>query len=153
MQVFKPAIDSRYDLEAIASHVGGRFEAEVVTTMQELLASIRPDTEVIGIEEVQFFGPDTVDQIEALVTSGKHVIVGGLDTDFRAEPFPPLPTLMALADSVTKLEAICMVCKGSASRTQRLVAGKPAPRNSPLIEVGASDAYEARCRSCYQRPQ
>jgi thymidine kinase len=113
---------------------------------------IKPDTTVVALDEVQFFDDDVVVLCDELATQGKRVIVAGLDMDFRGEPFGPVPTLMARAERVDKLQAICVVCGGPASRTQRLIDGQPAAYDDPVILVGASEVYEARCRGCHVVP-
>ena len=113
---------------------------------------LQPEALVIAIDEVQFFDDDVVAVCEELALRGKRVIVAGLDTDFRGEPFGPMPALLAKAESVRKLHAICMVCGGEASRTQRLIDGQPAYYEDPVVLIGASESYEARCRGCHQVP-
>jgi len=152
VQVFKPAIDNRYDETNVSSHTGVQITAEPVNSVADIRNAIQPDTDVIGIDEVQFLGWDIVDLCDELAESGKRVIVAGLDMDFRGEPFGPMPVLMAQAESVTKLQAICMVCGAPASRTQRLVNGEPAPYDAEVIFVGADEAYQARCRKCHDVP-
>lgn len=149
IQVFKPKLDDRYGVARVTSHNGLHVEAEPVAHASEILALIRPDSTVIGIDEVQFFDWEIAEVCQRLADGGKRVIVAGLDTDFRGEPFGPMPLLMAQAEKVMKLQAICVVCGDEASRTQRLVNGQPAAYNDPLIVVGASETYEARCRACH----
>ncbi len=143
---FKPAIDNRYDKTAIASHDGEKYQAYAVKTVQDIEKSVTPDTQVVAIDEVQFFGPEIVSLCEEFADRGMRVIVAGLDTDFRGEPFGPMPELLARAEFVTKLSAACTVCGCAATRTQRLVNGKPANYDDPIILVGAKESYEARCR-------
>ena len=152
VQLFKPAIDNRYGVTTVASHDGTKWEGSVVSDAAEILHLVRPDTHVIAIDEVQFFDDAIVDVCDALALQGKRVIVAGLDMDFRGEPFGPMPKLMAKAESVRKLHAICMVCGGEASRTQRLINGQPAYYEDPIILIGAEESYEARCRGCHQVP-
>jgi thymidine kinase len=152
VQVFKPSLDDRYDKNRVSSHSGYQFHAYAVDTVQEIAGLVEADTKVIGIDEVQFFGWEIVELCEELADRGKRIILAGLDTDFRGEPFGPMPVLMAQAESVDKLQAICMVCGSSASRTQRLVDGKPAPYDAPLILVGTEEVYQARCRQCHEVP-
>lgn len=152
VQVFKPAIDNRYDVSKVSSHTGLQIQAQIVESVHEIEELIEDDTEVIGIDEVQFLGWEIIEICERLANKGKRVILAGLDMDFRGEPFGPMPVLMAQAESVDKLQAICMVCGSSASRTQRLVNGQPASYNAPVILVGAEEVYEARCRKCHQVP-
>lgn len=152
VQVFKPAIDTRYDIEHVASHDGVRAQAIVVTTAAELADQLDDAAEVVAIDEVQFLDQSVVDLCEILASRGKRVIVAGLDQDFRGESFGPMPELMARAEHVDKLQAICVVCGAPASRTQRLINGKPASYHDPIILVGATEAYEARCRACHDVP-
>lgn len=152
VQVFKPAIDVRYSEESVVSHDGESVTAIPIQHSQEVLEHVLPGTNVVAIDEVQFFSHEILDVIRELASRGIRVIAAGLDTDFRGEPFEPMPELMAEADFVTKLNAICVVCGETASRTQRLVNGKPASYDDPIILVGASEAYEARCRSCHEVP-
>ncbi len=152
VQLFKPAIDTRYGVTTVASHDGTQWEGVVIQNAEEILNQVAPDTQVVGIDEVQFFDDAIVDVCDTLALQGKRVIVAGLDLDFRGEPFGPMPALMAKAESVRKLHAICMVCGGEASRTQRLINGRPAYYEDPIILIGAQEAYEARCRGCHQVP-
>ena len=146
VQVFKPIIDIRYQVAKVASHSGAAFEALPIDNSSQILEQLNPETTVVGIDEAQFFDPDIIEVVQQLVNDNKRVIVAGLDTDFRGEPFGVMPILMALAETVDKLQAICMVCGEPASRTQRLVNGEPAYYDDPIIIVGASEMYEARCR-------
>lgn len=152
VQVFKPIIDNRYQVAKLASHSGDAFEAIPVNSVRELLDSIHPSTTVIGIDEAQFFDKELIDAVQKLAEKGVRVIIAGLDTDFRGVPFGIMPELMAIAERVDKYHAICMVCGEAASRTQRLVNGKPARFNDPIIIVGASEMYEARCRIHHEVP-
>lgn len=153
VQVFKPAIDTRYSSEEVASHDGVRAVALPVNTAAEIAVNIAADTTVVAIDEVQFFDAAVVALCEQLAERGLRVIVAGLDQDFRGEPFGPLPMLMAKAEEVDKLQAICVVCGQSASRTQRLINGMPASYDDPIILVGAHESYEARCRRCHAVPR
>jgi thymidine kinase len=153
VQVFKPSIDDRFGTEHVRSHDGDSFVACPVRSSAEVLPRILPETSVVGIDEVQFFDPGIVGVVRELVLSGRRVICAGLDLDFRGEPFGPVPTLLALAERVDKLEAICVVCGESATRTQRIVNGVPADYDDPIIVIGAQEAYEARCRSCHTVPR
>ncbi len=146
VQVFKPDIDDRYGIEHVTSHSGVNFQAQSVKTSQDILALMESDTTVVAVDEVQFFDSGIIQVAEKLANAGIRVILAGLDLDFRAEPFGPMPSLMALAEEVTKLHAICVECGESACRTQRLVNGRPAHYNDPIILVGAQESYEARCR-------
>ncbi len=143
---FKPSIDNRYDKTAIASHDGEKYQAMAVKNVEEIEKNITPDVQVVAIDEVQFFGNPIVSLVEKLADRGIRVIVAGLDTDFRGEPFGPMPELLARAEFVTKLTAACTVCGCAATRTQRLVNGEPAKFDDPVILVGAKESYEARCR-------
>ena len=149
IQAFKPALDDRYALEAVASHREIRFPAIAVPDVAALRAQLRENTRVIGIDEAQFFGPEIVRLVEELADRGVHVIVAGLDLDFLARPFGPMPLLAAYADRLTKLQASCQYpgCGSrQASRTQRLVDGTPASPDTPLIVIGGAATYQARCR-------
>lgn len=150
VQVFKPALDDRYHLEKVISHNGLDFEARPVASAGEIGDELAEDTTVVAIDEVQFFEPEIVDLCESLADEGRRVICAGLDTDFRGMPFGPIPDLMARAEEVDKLHAICVVCGEEASRTQRLIDGRPAALNDPVVLVGASEVYEARCRRCHE---
>ncbi len=152
VQVFKPALDTRYATNAIASHNGMAFKAEPVERAQDILARVAPDTQVVAIDEVQFFDWAIAEVVEILADRGIRVICAGLDLDFRGEPFGPMPLLMAKAERVDKLHAICVVCGNEASRTQRLINGRPAHYDDPVILIGAEEVYEARCRRCHEVP-
>jgi len=149
VQVFKPTIDNRYAVQYIYSHNGTKVEAINITRPKDILESIEPDTEVIAIDEAQFYDDDIVSICQELADQGKRVIIAGLDQDFRGEPFGPIPKLLAIAEYVNKLQAICIVCGNTASRTQRLVNGQPAKYSDPTILIGAKESYEARCRKCH----
>jgi thymidine kinase len=153
VQVFKPAIDTRYTMEAVTSHNGLGVDAVPVQSAAEIERLIQPDTTVVAIDEVQFFGWEITELCHKLADRGVRVIAAGLDMDFRGEPFGPMPVLMAQAESVEKLQAICVVCGNPASRTQRLINGQPAAYDDPVILVGGSESYEARCRKCHQVPR
>lgn len=143
---FKPAIDDRYDKTAIASHDGAKYEAYAIKNAQSILELVKEDTQVVAIDEIQFFDMSIVKICEELADRGIRVIAAGLDLDFKGEPFGPMPELLARAEFVTKLSAVCTVCGCAATRTQRLIDGKPADFNDPIIKVGAKENYEARCR-------
>ncbi|HEX2995914.1 MAG TPA: thymidine kinase [Anaerolineales bacterium] len=153
VQVFKPAIDVRYAVEKVTSHAGSNFDATPVEKSGDILTKLEKDTTVVGIDEAQFFDVDVVQVAQQLAARGIRVLAAGLDTDFRGEPFGPMPVLMSVAEHVDKLHAICMVCGGEASRTQRLVNGKPARYDDPVVIVGASEMYEARCRLHHEVPR
>jgi thymidine kinase len=150
--VFKPALDDRYEVENLASHNGVSFAAVSVTDANAILEAVDEDTDVVIVDEVQFFDDGIIDICNTLADAGKRVIVAGLDNNFRGEPFGPVPALMAQADIVDKLHAICVVCGAPATRTQRLLDGRPASYDDPIIMVGASEVYEARCRRCHEVP-
>jgi thymidine kinase len=153
VQVFKPAIDVRYAVEKVTSHAGTNFDAIPINNASEILLKVDEDTTVVGIDEAQFMDAEVIEVANELAERGVRVLVAGLDTDFRGEPFGPMPTLMSKAERVDKLHAICMVCGEEASRTQRLVNGKPARYHDPVVIVGASEMYEARCRLHHEVPQ
>jgi thymidine kinase len=140
VQAFKPVIDDRYDAVQIASHGGRTLMAQAVENLVELKGLLNDDVEVIGIDEGQFLGPGLVELCEELANRGKRVVVAGLDQDWKGQPFEPMDRLMAVSESVTKVLAICMVCGNPANRSQRVVTG------NDLFQVGAAEAYEARCR-------
>lgn len=144
VQVFKPAIDLRYSADEIVSHADRRMASEVVEDAGQVLHRIDWRTEVVGIDEANFMGPELVEVAGTLADSGKQVIIAGLDTDYMGRPFAPIPELLALAESITKTLAICMQCGNPAKHTQRLV------ESDALIVVGATGMYEARCRRCFE---
>ena len=143
VQIFKPAIDNRFSDAHITSHSEMRIPSDNIRSSKELLALVEADTEVVGIDEGQFFDTDLPAVCNALADQGKRVIVAGLDQDYLGKPFEPMPQLLAIAEYITKTLAICMVCGGPANHTQRLVA------SSERVLVGAGDSYEARCRHCF----
>jgi thymidine kinase len=143
IQVFKPRIDTRYSEDHVASHDRSLFPSIVIDRAVDIYRHLLPETQVVGIDEGQFFDDDLVDVANDLAARGLRLIVAGLDTDWRGEPFAPMPALMAIAESVTKLHAVCVVCGQTASRTQRKI------RNNDAILVGDHLSYEARCRSCF----
>ena len=144
VQIFKPAIDERYSATEIVSHSGLGIRSSNVSKASEIIEKIDPRTEVIGIDEAQFLGEPLVEEATRLANMGKRVIIAGLDTDYLGRPFVPMPTLLAIAEEITKLLAICMRCGNPAKHTQRLV------ESSDLIVVGATGMYEARCRRCFE---
>ena len=152
IQVFKPKIDDRYSAPEVSSHDGLHFEAEVIESAREILTKLRPETTVVAVDEAQFLDWTIADVARLLADRGLRVIITGLDLDFRGEPFGPMPLLLAEAELVDKLHAICVVCGAPASRTQRLINGQPAHYNDPVILVGAREVYEARCRDCHRVP-
>ncbi len=143
VQAFKPEIDRRFAKDHVVSHNGQRIPSTEVTSAADILRLVQEPTKVVAIDEAQFFGPDLVDAVEELAQSGRRVIVAGLDQDYQGQPFEPVPQLMAIAESVTKTMAVCMVCGHPANRTQRLV------ETDERVLVGAGEAYEARCRACW----
>ena len=153
IQVFKPIIDNRYTLEKVTSHAGHEFDALPVAHAADIPAQVKPDTTVVAVDEAQFFEPALCDVCRLLAERGLRVIVAGLDQDFRGEPFGPMPALLTLAEHVDKLHAICAVCGDEASRTQRLINGRPAQFDDPVVVVGASELYEARCRQHHAVPR
>src|SRR5579872_1429118 len=144
VQVFKPAIDQRYSEDEIVSHGDQRMKSEVVNSAKEILNKLDWRSQVVGFDEANFFGPDLVDIAQQLADTGKQVIIAGLDTDYLGRPFPPMPDLLCLAESITKTLAICMRCGNPAKHTQRLV------ESHDLIVVGAMGMYEARCQRCFE---
>lgn len=150
--VFKPKIDNRYSDSEIVSHSGAKVPCLVVEKAQDILKKIEADTEVVAIDEVQFFDKDIVEVCEYLADKGIRVMVAGLDKDFRGESFGVMPELLTRAEFVTKLTAVCAKCGAPATRTQRLVNGKPAGFEDPIAMVGADESYEPRCRHCHQVP-
>jgi thymidine kinase len=144
VQVFKPLIDQRYSSDEIVSHNDLRMKSQVIQRASEILQQLDPRTEVLGIDEANFFGPELVEVATQLADGGKQVMIAGLDTDYMGRPFPPMPELLSLAESITKTLAICMRCGNPAKHTQRLV------ESSDLIVVGAGGMYEARCRRCFE---
>lgn len=154
VQVFKSHLDSRYaGLLAVSTHDGREIEATPVDNAAEIFRLVKPDTEVVAIDEAQFLDEELVTVVSALAARGVRVILAGTDTDFRGEPFGPMGRLLAIAESVDKLQAICVICGDLATRNQRLVDGKPARYDSPTILVGGRETYEARCRHCHRVPR
>jgi thymidine kinase len=147
--IFKPRIDDRYDAVDVVSHAGARMRGVAVGSAAELLGRAQ-GYEVVGIDEVQFFEPAIVPAALALAQSGARVVASGLDQDFRRLPFGPLPLLLAHAEFVDKLQAVCHRCGGPATTTQRLVDGLPAPYSGDTVVIGAAEQYEARCRDCHE---
>lgn len=150
--VFKPAIDDRYDVKAVVSHANKRVDSIPVKTSQEILEHLNALPYAVAIDEVQFFDKGLIDIVERLANSGVRVILAGLDLDFRGEPFGIMPELLARAEYVTKLQSICQSCGAPATRTQRIIDGRPADYDDPIIMVSASEKYEPRCRHCHQVP-
>jgi thymidine kinase len=153
VQVFKPSIDKRYSEEKVASHAGMVFEAIPIQHSSHIFEKLEPTTTVVGVDEAQFFDAGIVTVAQILADRGVRVLVAGLDQDFRGEPFGSMPLLLALAENVDKLQAICVVCGESGTRTQRLVNGSPAHYDDPIVIVGAAEMYEARCRKHHEVPK
>jgi thymidine kinase len=154
VQVFKSHLDARYSgLYHVSSHDGRTVEAVPIDSPEQILRQLAADTQVVAIDEAQFLQPGIVDLVTTLAENGRRVILAGADTDFRGEPFGPMPQLLAIAEQVDKLHAICVLCGNPASRNQRLIDGKPARYDSPTIMVGGDESYEARCRSCHSVPR
>lgn len=143
VQVFKPKIDDRYSIEQIASHSGMTHISKPVMTAKELMAQIEADTQVVGIDEGQFFDMELIIAVNELANSGKRVIIAGLDQDYTGRPFEPMPQLLSIAEFITKTHAICVVCGSTANYSQRT------SESTERVEVGAADKYEARCRKCF----
>jgi thymidine kinase len=153
VQVFKSQLDDRYGIREVISHDQGRLAAEMVSTSAELMARVRPETEVVAVDEIQFLDDGVVRVVNALADRGVRVVAAGTDMDFRGEPFGPIAALLAVAERIDKLNAICVRCGELATRNQRLIDGKPAPAEGPTIQVGGLESYEARCRSCHEVPE
>ena len=149
IKVFKPAIDDRYSNTKVVSHAGSSVDSFVVSKARDILDLVDDSVDVVAIDEVQFFDSEIVAVCDQLAGSGKRVMVAGLDMDFRGEPFNVMPVLITCAEFVTKLTAVCTTCGAPATRTQRLVNGFAASYHDPIILVGASESYEARCRHCH----
>ncbi|MBI5542662.1 MAG: thymidine kinase [Deltaproteobacteria bacterium] len=143
VQIFKPRLDDRYAVESIVSHSAQKLESVAIERAEEIIQKLRPDTQVVGIDEVQFLGPEVLPVCEVLAEKGLRVIVAGLDQDYKGRPFEPMPQLLAVAEFITKELAICVVCGNPANRSQRIVS------RSDRVVVGAAGAYEARCRKCF----
>ena len=150
VQVFKPKIDDRYDQTMVVTHMGVRHEAMAVDNVADLRGKLDPNAQVVLVEEAQFFDDSIVELATELADRGVEVVLAGLDQDFRRRPFGPMAALLAVADDVVKLRAICMRCGAPASHTYRSVDGRPARENDPIVLIGATERYEARCRNCYR---
>jgi thymidine kinase len=154
IQVFKSRLDERYSgIYTVSSHDGRTVEAIPADSSGQISQQLDPMAHVIAIDEAQFLDPGVVPLVTSLAGRGRRVIIAGTDTDFRGEPFGSMPQLMAIAEVVDKLHAICVLCGGPASRNQRLIGGQPAPYDSPTIMVGSAESYEARCRMCFSPPR
>lgn len=143
VQVFKPKIDVRYDEAQVVSHSKVKLSSQPIDRAEEIFHHLKPETQVVGIDEVQFFGPDVVPVVEALAGRGLRVICAGLDQDYQGRPFEPMPQLLAIAEFISKELAICVVCGNPANRSQRIAS------RGERVLVGAADSYEARCRKCH----
>jgi thymidine kinase len=153
VQVFKSHLDDRYSgIHAISSHDGRHVEARPVSTALEIAEHVDPGVEVVAVDEVQFLDEGIIDVANRLANKGIRVIISGTDMDFRGEPFGHIGSLLAVAERIDKLHAICVVCGELATRNQRLIDGRPAPAEGPTIQVGGSESYEARCRKCHEVP-
>ena len=152
VQVFKSQLDDRYGIREVVSHDDGRLGAEMISSSSELMERTRGDTQVVAVDEVQFLDDGVVGVANALADRGVRVIMAGTDMDFRGHPFGPIGGLLAVAEKVDKLQAICVRCGELATRNQRLIDGRPAPAEGPTIQVGGLESYEARCRACHEVP-
>jgi thymidine kinase len=154
VQVFKSHLDERYSgIYHVSSHDGRTVEAVPIDTPDQIAQMVLPETQVVAIDEAQFLSASVVPLVTSLANRGVRVIVAGTDNDFRGEPFGPMPQLLAIAEVVDKLHAICVICGNPASRNQRLIGGRPARYDSPTIMVGSTESYEARCRACHSVPR
>lgn len=153
VQVFKSHLDERYGgLQTVSTHDGGQIASEPISSSVEIMERLRPGTMVVAVDEVQFLDSGVVDIANALADAGIRVIMAGTDMDFRGEPFGPIGQLLAIAERIDKLQAICVKCGNLATRNQRLIDGRPAPAEGPTIHVGGLESYEARCRECHEVP-
>ncbi|BDR63199.1 thymidine kinase [Clostridium tetani] len=153
VQVFKPEIDNRYSNEDVVSHCGDKEGAVPIKSSEDILKLIKEGTEVVAIDEAQFFDKGILEVVNKIANEGKRVICAGLDQDFKGEPFGYMPDIIAVAEFVHKVQAVCMICGNPATRTQRLINGKPAKYDDPVVLVGAKESYEARCRKCHIVPK
>ncbi len=153
VQVFKSHLDDRYGgVYTVSSHDGHEAEAIPVSNSVQIAGAVGPTVEVVAIDEAQFLDGGVVRVANALANNGVRVIIAGTDMDFRGEPFGPIPDLLAIAEKIDKLHAICVQCGDLATRNQRLIDGEPAPAEGPTIQVGGAESYEARCRRCHEVP-
>ncbi len=152
IQLFKPLIDNRYGVDQVTSHSSLKLDAENIQNPEEILQRLDDNTRVVGIDEAQFLSPSVVDISHRLANRGLRVIVAGLDMDYRGNPFGPMPLLMATAEYVTKMQAICTICGSPATRSQLRVKAKSDGNANPIL-VGADEHYEARCRKCFEPPR
>lgn len=151
VQIFKPAVDNRYSQDHVTSHSALRLDAKNIENIEQMISLLEDNTRIVGIDEAQFFSPAIVEVSQRLANRGLRVIVAGLDLDYRGLPFGPMPSLMAIAEYVTKMSAICTVCGNTASRTQRLKMDSR-EKDEAQILVGSENYYEARCRKCFEPP-
>lgn len=151
--VFKPEIDDRYDKTMVVSHSARKVKSIPVASSKQIMENLDHLPYAVAIDEAQFFDEGIIGVAERLADSGVRVIVAGLDLDFRGEPFGVMPEFLARAEYITKLQAICQVCGDPATRTQRIIDGKPANYDDPIVLVSAKEKYEARCRHCHQVPR
>jgi thymidine kinase len=152
VQVFKSHLDERYGIREVVSHDDGRLSAHPIQSARELAEHIAPDTQVVAVDEVQFLDDGIISVANDLANRGVRVILAGTDMDFRGQPFGPMGALLAIAEQIDKLHAICVKCGELATRNQRLIDGEPAPAEGPTIQVGGLESYEARCRACHEVP-
>lgn len=151
--VFKSHLDDRYGgTERVSSHDGSAVEAVPISESREIPEHVKPGTDVVAVDEAQFLDAAVTRVANALADQGRRVIIAGTDMDFRGDPFGPIPALLAVAEKIDKLHAICVVCGDLATRNQRLIDGEPAPAEGPTIQVGGAESYEARCRECHEVP-
>ena len=153
VQVFYPEIDNRYSKDNVVSHCGEKEQGIAVENSSDILRLLDEDTDVVAIDEAQFFDQGLINVVTYIADRNKRVICAGLDMDFRGEPFGPMADLASISEFVDKIQAICMVCGNQATRTQRLINGKPAKYSEPIVLVGATESYEARCRKCHIIPK
>ncbi|WP_026882089.1 thymidine kinase [Clostridium akagii] len=153
VQVFKPEIDIRYGKDDVVSHCGEKEEAIPINNSNDIVRLLEHDTDVVAVDEVQFLDDGIVGVLNKIADQNKRVICAGLDMDFRGEPFGCVPKLMAIAEFVDKIQAICIVCGNPATRTQRLINGKPVIYSDKIVLIGATESYEARCRKCHDVPK
>lgn len=146
---FKHRVDNRVSIDNINTHGGDKYRAIAVDKPDDIKLFVTEETQIVAIDEVQFFTMDIIPVILEFIENGKKVLVAGLDLDFRGVPFGPIPPLMAIADTISKLYAICMTCGNDAHYSQRLIDGRAAKFSDPIVMVGAENVYQARCRDCF----
>lgn len=151
IEIVKPEVDDRYGETTVGTHVGRTWEAKVIPVSEEGISQLTDiSSEIIAIDEFNFFTDEFIPILNELANSGKRIIISGLDQTYRGEPFEPMDKALAIADSVDKLSAICEECGGEATKTQRIIDGDPAPADAPTVLVGDDESYQARCRSCHK---